>query len=64
MATRYGGLTKTATYDEFLSYLERGGGAGIDIPFPEQAIFSKKLFCMVQSKCYFVDGIWLRIKPY
>jgi hypothetical protein len=53
MATRYGGLTKTATYDEFLSYLERGGGAGIDIPFPEQVIFSKKPFCMGSIKMLF-----------
>ena len=33
---RYDGLVKRETYDEILGYLERGGGAGIDIPFPNR----------------------------
>jgi len=33
---RYDGLQKRETYDEILGYLERGGGAGIDIAFPNR----------------------------
>jgi hypothetical protein len=32
----YPGLNKRETYDEVLNYLERGGGAGIDIAFPNR----------------------------
>ena len=32
----YPGLSKRETYDEVLNYLERGGGAGIDIAFPNR----------------------------
>jgi hypothetical protein len=64
MATRHGGLTKRATYDELISYLERGGGASIDIHVHEQAMFQKSLCLWVQLKCYVVDRIWLRIKRY
>ncbi len=32
----YKGLEKRKTYDEVLGYLERGGGAGIDIPLPNR----------------------------
>jgi len=33
---RYDGLSKRETYDEILGYLERGGGAGIDVAFPNR----------------------------
>ena len=36
MMSRYEGLTRRDTYEEILSYLERGGGAGVDIPFPDR----------------------------
>ena len=36
MMSRYQGLTRRDTYEEILSYLERGGGAGVDIPFPDR----------------------------
>ena len=35
-AVHYQGLNKRETYDEILGYLEAGGGAGIDIPFPNR----------------------------
>ena len=33
---RYEGLQRRETYEEILGYLERGGGAGLDIPFPNR----------------------------
>ena len=33
---RYDGLHRRETYDEILGYLERGGGPGIDIAFPNR----------------------------
>ena len=33
---RYEGLQRRDTYDEILWYLERGRGAGVDIPFPNR----------------------------
>jgi hypothetical protein len=33
---RYEGLQRRQTYDEILGYLERGGGPGIDIAFPNR----------------------------
>ena len=33
---RYDGLQRRETYDEILGYLERGGGAGINIAFPNR----------------------------
>ena len=33
---RYEGLQRRETYDEILGYLERGGGPGIDIAFPNR----------------------------
>ena len=35
-AVRYQGLNKRETYDEILGYLEAGGGAGIDIAYPNR----------------------------
>lgn len=35
-AVRYQDLNKRDTYDEIVGYLERGGGAGIDIAFPDR----------------------------
>ena len=35
-AVHYQGLNKRETYDEILGYLEAGGGAGIDIPYPNR----------------------------
>jgi len=33
---RYEGLQRRETYEEILGYLERGGGAGVDIPLPNR----------------------------